>query len=61
MLGAAMLRYVSVPLNGLLFFYLSLSASVNAADEKTLVNEAPTRRGYSKGELVAVSCLNRTM
>jgi hypothetical protein len=48
-------------LNILIAFYLSLSAAVNAADEKILGNGGANRRGYTKGEMVPVSCLNRTM
>jgi hypothetical protein len=60
-LKQAMFGYVSVSLNALLVFYLSLSASVTAADQDPLVNGDSKRRGYSKGELIPVSCLNRTM
>ncbi len=57
-----MLRYASLPLNALLVFYLSLSISVSAAaDEKPLGNDGSSRRSYSSGELMPVSCLNRTM
>ncbi|KIW81079.1 hypothetical protein Z517_04102 [Fonsecaea pedrosoi CBS 271.37] len=58
-----MLRHVSVYLNALSIFYLYLSASVTvaAADETTELNGASPRRGYSKGELMPVSCLNRTI
>src|ERR1700742_1591575 len=59
--ATAMFPYVSVSLNALLVFYLSLSASVSAADQDVLVGGATQRRGYSKGELMPVSCLNRTM
>lgn len=58
---AAMLRCMLLPLHAFLIFYLSLSASVAASDEKVLLNGAPRTRGYSKGELMPVSCLNRTM
>lgn len=56
-----MVRCLALPLNAILIFYLSLSASVSAADEKVLGDVASKRRGYSKGELMPVSCLNRTM
>jgi hypothetical protein len=57
-----MFRSLSLPLQGILVFYLALSASVNAAEESVLSPDAaPKRRGYSKGELMPVSCLNRTM
>lgn len=52
---------VSVPVKALLLFYLSLCAFVSAADETISVDEDLNRRGYSKGELIPVSCLNRTM
>ncbi|OCT51041.1 hypothetical protein CLCR_08750 [Cladophialophora carrionii] len=56
-----MFGYVSVSLNALLVFYLSLSASVTAADQDTLIYGESKRKGYSKGELIPVSCLNRTI
>jgi hypothetical protein len=56
-----MLRYATVSLNALLLFYLSLSAFVNAADENVLLNAVSNKRGWSKGELMPISCLNRTM
>jgi len=60
-LGSTMLRHVFVPFNVLVVFYLSLSAFVSAADEKPMAPGAAKRRGYSQGELIPVSCLNRTM
>ncbi|KAI1618664.1 hypothetical protein EDD37DRAFT_623373 [Exophiala viscosa] len=58
---AAMLRCMPLPIHALLLFYLSLSVSVAASDETVLLNGASERRGYSKGELMPVSCLNRTI
>jgi hypothetical protein len=41
---------------------VSLFTAVKAADEPPAGGEnGPRRRGYAKGELVPVSCLNRTM
>jgi hypothetical protein len=56
-----MIRYVTVSLNALLVFYLALLTSVSAADQDALLSGAPKRKGYSKGELMPVTCLNRTM
>ncbi|KAK5056061.1 hypothetical protein LTR84_012612 [Exophiala bonariae] len=56
-----MLRFACIPFNALLFFYLSLSSAVNAAQEKVLSDPTPNRRGYTKGDLIPVSCLNRTI
>ncbi|KAK6383807.1 hypothetical protein LTS17_003099 [Exophiala oligosperma] len=56
-----MLRCLFLPWNVLLVFYAALCASVNAVDEKVLSNATPKRRGYSKGESMPVSCLNRTI
>lgn len=44
----------------LLIFYISLSLAVSAADEKVLRKLGGSRKGYVKGDLVPVSCLNRT-
>jgi hypothetical protein len=41
-------------------FYLSLCASVQAADQSSL-SKTSGRRGYSKGDLMPVSCMNRTL
>ena len=54
-------RYKIVPLNAVIHFYLYLSATVGAAEEDALPSAALKRRGYSRGELMPVSCLNRTM
>lgn len=56
-----MFRSACIPLHALFIFYLSLSAAVNAAEETVLSDGTPNRRGYTKGELIPVSCLNRTM
>ncbi|KAK5307423.1 hypothetical protein LTR99_000394 [Exophiala xenobiotica] len=56
-----MLRCLSLPLNALFIFYLALCSSVKASDEKILSNGSPKRRGYSPGELMPVTCLNRTI
>lgn len=56
-----MARGVSWPFRALLVFYLSLSASVSVAEETILSNEGGKRRSYSRGDLIPVTCLNRTM
>lgn len=58
---STMFRLACLPLHALIVFYLSLSSAVNAAQEKVLSDPTPNRRGYTKGELIPVSCLNRTM
>lgn len=50
-----------LPLRALCLFYLSLSASVQAADPQTPLSSQKNRRGYNKGELMPVTCLNRTI
>ncbi len=52
---------VKILVQALLTFYLSLLVGVNAADERVLGNVAGSNKGYAKGDLVPVSCLNRTM
>ena len=54
-------RPFAVSLHILLVFYASLCITVNAAEEAAIVKNGPRRKGYAKGELVPVSCLNRTM
>jgi hypothetical protein len=54
-------RPFAVSLHILLVFYASLCIAVKAAEEVAIVNNGPRRKGYTKGELVPVSCLNRTM
>jgi hypothetical protein len=54
-------RPFAVSLHVLLVFYASLCIAVKAAEEVAIVKDGPRRRGYTKGELVPVSCLNRTM
>jgi hypothetical protein len=49
--------FLHIFLRALLLFYCSLCVTVNAADEEILSLQ---RRGYKKGDLVPVSCLNRT-
>jgi len=44
----------------LFWCYLSLSTTVNAAGQAALVGRGK-RTGYRKGDLMPVSCLNRTM
>lgn len=57
-----MSQFAATSMRVFVVFYLSLSASVSAADElDTSLNPGAKRRGYSKGELIPVSCLNRTM
>ncbi|KAL2396948.1 hypothetical protein ABEF93_005108 [Exophiala dermatitidis] len=61
-----MLLHLPLPLNALVVFYLTIASSVSAAlaDQSNLkgVNNEPSkRRGYSRGEPVPVSCLNRTI
>jgi hypothetical protein len=53
--------FLAVGLHILLVFYASLCIAVKAADEPDATKNGPRRRGYAKGELVPVSCLNRTM
>ena len=48
-------------IHAVLVFYASLWASVHAADEAVIGTIGVRRKGYAKGEPVAVSCLNRTM
>ena len=50
-----------LPLRALCLFYLSLSASVHAADPQTPLSPSKNRRGYTRGDLMPVSCLNRTI
>lgn len=50
-----------LPLRALCVFYFSLSASVQAADPQSPLSSQKNRRGYNKGELMPVSCLNRTI
>ena len=54
-------RPFAVSLHILLVFYASLCIAVKAAEEIATVKYGPRRKGYTKGELVPVSCLNRTM
>ncbi|KAL2426888.1 hypothetical protein ABEF95_002654 [Exophiala dermatitidis] len=63
-----MLLHLPLPLNALVVFYLTIASSVtvSAADQTNLKgvtgnNEPLKRRGYSMGEPVPVSCLNRTI
>ena len=45
-----------------LLFFCSLSLSVGSAQETVFTSDNPSElRGYSKGDLIPVSCLNRTM
>ena len=53
--------YASLSLRALVVFFLSLSASVKAADQASLSSNAANRRGYSKGDLMPVTCMNRTL
>lgn len=41
-------------------FYLSLCSTVRAAEQSTLSSQS-NRKGYSKGDLMPVSCLNRSL
>jgi hypothetical protein len=59
-------RLLSLYLHICYVFYLSLSACVNAAsaaDQNTFFPQpnTATRKGYSKGDLMPVSCMNRTL
>ena len=54
-------RFVKILVQALLTFYLSLLAGANAADERVLGKVVDNKKGYAKGDLVPVSCLNRTM
>jgi hypothetical protein len=53
--------FFAVGVHVLLVFYASLCIAVRAADEADTGDDGPKRRGYTKGELVPVSCLNRTV
>ena len=55
-------RPVKILAQALLTFFLSLLVGVDAAaDERILGNVVDSKKGYTKGDLVPVSCLNRTM
>ncbi|ETN47091.1 uncharacterized protein HMPREF1541_01281 [Cyphellophora europaea CBS 101466] len=54
-----MLR-LPLPLRALCLFYIALSASVRAADPQAPLS-SQKRRGYKTGDLLPVSCLNRTI
>ncbi|EXJ90534.1 hypothetical protein A1O1_03637 [Capronia coronata CBS 617.96] len=57
-----MLWCLPLPFNALVVFYLSLATSVSAASDQTsLVDGASRKRGYLNGDLIPVSCLNRTI
>ena len=55
-----MFRRVSLFLHVCYVFYFSLSATVSAADQTSFATR-PNRKGYSKGDLMPVSCMNRTL
>ena len=59
--SSSMANYASIPLSAIVVFFLSLSASIKAADQASLSNAPGQRRGYSKGDLMPVTCLNRTL
>jgi hypothetical protein len=54
---------IPLPLRALCLFYLTLSSIVQAADPQSPLSSdtRPSRRGYKKGDLLPVSCLNRTI
>jgi hypothetical protein len=47
--------------HAIVIFSLSLCPSVSAADEAALALSSPRPRGWRTGDLVPVTCLNRTM
>jgi hypothetical protein len=53
--------FLAVGIHVLLAFYASLCIAVKAADEPATADNGPKRRGFTKGEPVPVSCLNRTV
>jgi hypothetical protein len=53
--------FLEILVRTLFTFYISLSVAVSAADEKVLGSVDVTRKGYAKGDLVPISCLNRTV
>jgi hypothetical protein len=54
-------RFFKILVQATFTFYIALSVAVSAADEKVLGTAGGNKKGYSKGDLVPVSCLNRTM
>jgi hypothetical protein len=55
-------RFLAVGLHILLIFYASPYTVVEAVGEPSVAaDNGPRGRGYVEGELVPVSCLNRTM
>lgn len=52
---------VKILVQALFAFYLSLLVGVDAADKRDIGNVVDSKKGYAKGDLVPVSCLNRTM
>jgi hypothetical protein len=54
-------RFFETLVRALFTFYISLCVAVTAADEKVLGAVGVSRKGYAKGDLVPVSCLNRTV
>jgi hypothetical protein len=56
-----MYRSFHIFIKALLVFYCSLCVTVRAADDEVLLLRTARRKGYRKGDLLPVSCLNRTM
>lgn len=55
------IRFFEILAQALLTFFISSSVAVSAADEKVIGSVSVTRKGYAEGDLVPVSCLNRTV
>lgn len=58
---AAMPRVFGVAVHAVLVFYASLCVAVSAEEEADVSGNNLRRKGWGKGDLVPISCLNRTM
>lgn len=56
-----MCRSFHIFIKALLVFYCSLCVTVHAAEDEVLLLRTARRKGYVKGDLLPVTCLNRTM